>query len=79
VISKNTGGTECQPGLGRSGRVTSKMERPEKEPALWPDKKISIKARTVLNYTHISTSGMLKHKLKLKNISFIIKSSGAEW
>jgi len=26
-------------GLGRSGRPTSKMERPEKKPVLWLDKK----------------------------------------
>ncbi len=51
-------------GLGRSGRPTSKMEQPEKEPVPWPDKKISIKAPKVLTYTHISTLGMLKYGSK---------------
>jgi hypothetical protein len=42
----------------------------------WPDKKISIGAPTVLTYTHISILyiRMLKHKLKVKNFSFITTS-----
>jgi len=66
-------------GLGRSGRPTSKMERPEKKPVLWLDKKTSVRARTVLTHTHTSTSGMLKHGLKVKSISFITSSVAGWW